>query len=1147
MFERTPTGWAKTTLGEVTEPTRVRALPTEAPGMPYVGLENVESQTMNLLGHGYAHEIRGSSLRFSKGDVLYGKMRPYLNKVWVAQFDGICSAEFLVFPKREGLNSEFLALRLNADDFVSFASRQVSGERPRVDFGKLSNFPLLLPPIAEQGRISIRVNAALIPLRRAEMAAVRAQERLQRYHFAVVEATVYGGLTSDWREGQRKRKGPNIESGESVLDHLLAIRRNRWEKAELMRLRQCGKMPRNDRWKSRYPQPTPPLTAGLPALPETWACASLEMIAEIGSGISVSRNRRLEKAVVLPYLRVANVQRGRIDLSEVRTIRVEEHQTAGYLLRVGDILFTEGGDRDKLGRGWIWEGQIQQCLHQNHIFRARLFDLSQVNPKLVSYWANTFGLQFFAKHGKQTTNLASINRRILAKFPVPIPPREEQTHMLSELDNRLGASHKLAAALEKQLGKARSARQSLLRDAFEGRLVPQNQDEEPAREVLKRIRDEKAHPRPARRVSRQVNRPTKKLRSDFMREPLPSTQVLRAAWEKIGRRADARRLFIEAGFDSDHIVQFYEGIRSIPELRAAFLEEANKGRQPQTLIRRDKDEHRQRSGRFRLRELWLEDFKNLKDYVVRFNPLEALDVVLGWNGTGKSNLFEALVIIFRDLHNWREKNRWPDQPMHGFSIKYEVDEHIVEVNWRPAHMKRPGVKLGPISCEENGEVRLKATKREQLLLPRFVFGYYSGPTNRLAEHFLPMKQDHYERLRLAQVDDAKTLARLLEQRRFFCAENHHAKYVLLAFSYKKDPKISEFLENRLRILGFESALFIIRRPPWAKSGSRPEDFWGATGIMRRVMERLRTYAIAPMVLKQKISYGNRSTTEDHYYFFLPDLESLHSFAAEYQDARTFFLALESTDFSELIHDVNIQVRVRSNNSDEVSITFHQLSEGEQQLLMVLGLMRFTKSHQSLVLLDEPDTHLNPHWSVDYLKDLSRVMSEDEGESKEQQTSQILMATHDPLAIASLLKEQIHLLKRDVKTGACRWEPASVNPRGLGFTGILTSEMFGFRSDLDSETLADLDRRVRLVTQEGSLNPKEAKELEVIDKRLVEAGFSKAFSDPYYAAFVRAWGRRYSELMAGQQFVTPEQQRKIDQIASEVLKEALEEVEKEVKS
>src|SRR6185436_4137106 len=117
--------------------------------------------------------------------------------------------------------------------------------------------------------------------------------------------------------------------------------------------------------------------------------------------------------------------------------------------------------------------------------------------------------------------------------------------------------------------------------------------------------------------------------------------------------------------------------------------------------------------------------------------------------------------------------------------------------------------------------------------------------------------------------------------------------------------------------------------------------------------------------------------------------------------------------------------------------------------------------------------------VHYLKDLTRVMSDTALRSPEQQSSQTLMATHDPLVIASLVKEQIHLLKRDSQTGVCKWVPASVNPRGLGFTGILTSEMFGFRSDLDPETLADLDNRVRLIAKEEALDAQERKELEEI--------------------------------------------------------------------
>src|ERR1041385_9138409 len=158
MNNKLPTGWIEATLGQIVEPSRERALPTEDPTLPYVSLGHIESHTMRLLGHAQASEVRSSSMRFSKGDVLYGKMRPYLNKVWLAKFDGLCSAEFLVFPKLEGLNNQLFAYRLNSQDFVDFANCQVSGERPRVDFEKLAKFPFVLAPSREQERIATKVD-----------------------------------------------------------------------------------------------------------------------------------------------------------------------------------------------------------------------------------------------------------------------------------------------------------------------------------------------------------------------------------------------------------------------------------------------------------------------------------------------------------------------------------------------------------------------------------------------------------------------------------------------------------------------------------------------------------------------------------------------------------------------------------------------------------------------------------------------------------------------------------------------------------------------------------------------------------------------------------------------------------------------------
>jgi hypothetical protein len=112
--------------------------------------------------------------------------------------------------------------------------------------------------------------------------------------------------------------------GEALLQRILAVRRDNWEKAELKRLRARGNAPKKDEWKSRYTEPARPNATDVPELPDTWSLASLEMVAEIGSGISVSKNRLVQDPVELPYLRVANVLRGYLDLSEIKTIRVEK-------------------------------------------------------------------------------------------------------------------------------------------------------------------------------------------------------------------------------------------------------------------------------------------------------------------------------------------------------------------------------------------------------------------------------------------------------------------------------------------------------------------------------------------------------------------------------------------------------------------------------------------------------------------------------------------------------------------------------------------------------------------------------------------------------------------------------------------------------
>jgi type I restriction enzyme S subunit len=160
-------------------------------------------------------------------------------------------------------------------------------------------------------------------------------------------------------------------------------------------------------------------------LPEGWQRVPLHEVAEVRTGLAKGKTGQRDP-VELPYLRVANVQDGHLDLSEIKTITVEREHIDRYSLHRGDILMTEGGDFDKLGRGDVWQGQIEPCLHQNHVFAVRLRSRCVDSFFLAALAASHYGRTYFLSCAKRSTNLASINSSQLKAFPVLLPPIAEQ-------------------------------------------------------------------------------------------------------------------------------------------------------------------------------------------------------------------------------------------------------------------------------------------------------------------------------------------------------------------------------------------------------------------------------------------------------------------------------------------------------------------------------------------------------------------------------------------------------------------------------------------------------------------------------------------------------------------------------------------------
>jgi len=445
-------------------------------------------------------------------------------------------------------------------DFVDAMSAVVQGALyPAVRPRDVEAYKLSLAPLAEQQRIVEEIEKQFSRLDAAVEMLQRVERNLERLRAATLEAAVEGRLVPTEAELARA-EGRDYEPADVLLQRILRERRAKWEVDQLAKMKEQGKTPKDDKWKAEYEEPDLPDTVDLPAICEGWVLTTLKSIAEIKGGITKGQQRRSTDSLrTVPYLRVANVQRGYLDLREIKTIEATEAEIEGLKLLSGDILFTEGGDRDKLGRGWIWRNEIPECIHQNHVFRARLY-LDQTQPKYISWYGNTYGQDYFTKQGKQTTNLASINITKLGAFPIPLPPSAEQFRIVAEVERRLSVIEELKTLVANALRRSAILRQKILRDAFAGKLVPQDPADEPTGILLERIRAEKFE-REAEASQARKERRGKMKGSEAKPSTRKQRRPLREVVAESNRRLMPEQLFTEAGFTPEVVEDFYEELR----------------------------------------------------------------------------------------------------------------------------------------------------------------------------------------------------------------------------------------------------------------------------------------------------------------------------------------------------------------------------------------------------------------------------------------------------------------------------------------------------------------------------------------------------------------------------------------------------------
>ena len=433
-----PQGWAIAALGDVIHKARPKIPADPNSQLPFIGMDHIEPHSFHLVGRDEFSKMKSAGSYFKPGDVLYGRLRPYLNKVHKARFEGVASAEFIVLPASENHNGDFIKYLLHQQQFIDFAMSRASGDRPRVKFDVIADFCFGLPPYDEQGRIVDKIESLFAQLDHGEAALRDVQKLLARYRQSVLKAAVTGQLTADWRSQRGASNWKMIMLGE-LAEYLTSGSRG---------------------WAKYYS----------------------------------------EKGDL--FIRAQNLKNDQLELDDIAYVTlpsISEGQRTR--VRKGDLLITITGAN--VTKSALVEKDPGTAYVSQHVALFR--PTREIDPEFL-YWF------VVAKAGgrKQLENYAygagkpGLNLQNIREVSLSLPPLEEQREIVQRIKASTSRKEAVFKEIKHQLQGSAGLRQSILKDAFAGKLVPQDPDDEPASELLARIRAERDAATPKKRTRKKV-------------------------------------------------------------------------------------------------------------------------------------------------------------------------------------------------------------------------------------------------------------------------------------------------------------------------------------------------------------------------------------------------------------------------------------------------------------------------------------------------------------------------------------------------------------------------------------------------------------------------------------------------------------------
>ena len=353
----------------------------------------------------------------------------------------------------------------------------------------IESMPVPVAPLLEQQRIVAKIEELFSQLDAGVEALENAKAQLQRYRQAVLKAAMEGELTKEWREAHKGE----LEPASVLLQRILDERRTKWEAQQLEKMRAKGKVPKSDKLKGKYREPAAPDTSGLPDLPGGWAWATLEQIARdrlIGVVRSLKQQNKEGRGAA--YIKMNNVtMTGYVTLDNLVFVKVSDDELRHYGVRKGDVLFNTRNSLELVGKTGLVRHDAKDTVYNNNLMRIRTASGVSSGFLVCQMCSNTFRGRM-EKAKRATTNVAALYAKDVLPLPVAVPPMLEQIAIVDEAERRLSLIDDLASIANESLRRAERLRQSILKRAFEGRLVPQDPTDEPASLLLERIKAEKA-------------------------------------------------------------------------------------------------------------------------------------------------------------------------------------------------------------------------------------------------------------------------------------------------------------------------------------------------------------------------------------------------------------------------------------------------------------------------------------------------------------------------------------------------------------------------------------------------------------------------------------------------------------------------------